>query len=92
MPLIRDALNVADGYLRGILEVQHRITAAQQLIGGAGADHPELDLGPATVHLPQHPQRVRRQGAPAGGPERNARVWITYRPVTGSALRAPGPR
>ncbi|GAA2215949.1 hypothetical protein GCM10009850_114170 [Nonomuraea monospora] len=49
MPLIRNALHVADGYLRGILEVQHRITAAQELIHIA---HPDLDLGPDSIHLP----------------------------------------
>ncbi|MFC4114353.1 hypothetical protein [Nonomuraea zeae] len=49
MPLIRNALHVADGHLRGILEVQRRIAAVQELIH---ADHPELGFGPDTVHLP----------------------------------------
>ncbi|MCF6476692.1 hypothetical protein FAF44_51450, partial [Nonomuraea sp. MG754425] len=52
MPLIRNALHVADGHLRGILEVQQRITAAQHIIGKAQADHPEIDLGPDSVYLP----------------------------------------
>ncbi|SDJ25282.1 hypothetical protein [Nonomuraea jiangxiensis] len=52
MPLIRNALHVVEGHLRGIIEIQHRITAAQELIHAAHADHPELDLGPDTVHLP----------------------------------------
>ncbi|MEV0826806.1 hypothetical protein [Nonomuraea rubra] len=49
MPLIRNALHIADGYLRGILDVQHRITAAQELMHNA---HPEAGLGPDTIHLP----------------------------------------
>ncbi|MFI6735380.1 hypothetical protein ACIBI9_20845 [Nonomuraea sp. NPDC050451] len=52
MPLIRNALHIVDGYLRGILDVQHRITAAQELIQAARADHSELDLSPDTIHLP----------------------------------------
>ncbi|MFG6201559.1 hypothetical protein [Nonomuraea sp. JJY05] len=52
MPLIRNALHVADGHLRGILDVQHRITVAQELIHAARADHSELNLSPDTIHLP----------------------------------------
>ncbi|MEV0379546.1 hypothetical protein [Nonomuraea sp. NPDC050643] len=52
MPLIRNALHVADGHVRGILEVQQRITAAQHLIGKAQADHPDIDLSPDSVYLP----------------------------------------
>ncbi|MET7335181.1 hypothetical protein [Nonomuraea sp. NPDC005650] len=52
MPLIRNALHIADGHLRGILEVQHRITAAHELISKAHTDHPGLDLSPDTLYLP----------------------------------------
>ncbi|WP_433441179.1 hypothetical protein [Nonomuraea sp. CA-141351] len=52
MPLIRNALHIADGHLRGILEVQHRITAAQKLMGKAHTEHPGTDLGPDSVYLP----------------------------------------
>ncbi|MEV4365229.1 hypothetical protein [Nonomuraea sp. NPDC049625] len=52
MPLIRNALHIADGHLRGILEVQHRIMAAQELISKAHTDHPGIDLSPDTIHLP----------------------------------------
>ncbi|MFF4625156.1 hypothetical protein [Nonomuraea jabiensis] len=52
MPLIRNALYVADGHLRGILEIQHRITAAQELMSKAHTDHPGIDLGPDSVYLP----------------------------------------
>ncbi|MEV4798552.1 hypothetical protein AB0K18_00955 [Nonomuraea sp. NPDC049421] len=60
MPLIRNALNVADGHLLGILEVQDRITAAQQLIDRVQADQAKLDLSPDTIYLPLtslHPAR-----------------------------------
>ncbi|MEV0611832.1 hypothetical protein AB0I81_00815 [Nonomuraea sp. NPDC050404] len=49
MPLIRNALHIADGYLRGILDVQHRITAAQEFIQAA---RPGIEFGPDTIHLP----------------------------------------
>ncbi|MET9252058.1 hypothetical protein [Nonomuraea sp. NPDC003709] len=52
MPLIRNALHIADGHLRGILEVQHRITAAQELISKAHTDHPGIDLSPDSIYLP----------------------------------------
>ncbi|MEV0620563.1 hypothetical protein AB0I81_45075 [Nonomuraea sp. NPDC050404] len=52
MTLIRNALHIAEGHLYGITDARHRITAAEQLIDQAQADHPGLDLGPDTVHLP----------------------------------------
>ncbi|MGW4792429.1 hypothetical protein ACWEPC_08465 [Nonomuraea sp. NPDC004297] len=52
MPLIRNALHIADGHLRGIHEVQHRITAARELISKAHIDHPAIDLSPDSVYLP----------------------------------------
>ncbi|WP_052422862.1 hypothetical protein [Nonomuraea candida] len=52
MTLIRNALHIAEGHLHGISDARHRITAAEQLIEQAHTDHPGLDLGPDTVHLP----------------------------------------
>ncbi|SEG97817.1 hypothetical protein SAMN05444920_11171 [Nonomuraea solani] len=52
MLLVRNALHVAEGHLRGITEARHRITAAEQLIEKAQADHPELDLDSDSIHLP----------------------------------------
>ncbi|MFC6541615.1 hypothetical protein ACFQES_33370 [Nonomuraea salmonea] len=52
MPLIRNALHIADGHLHGILDVQERLTAAHHLIDKARTTHPELNLTPATIHLP----------------------------------------
>ncbi|MEV4009823.1 hypothetical protein AB0J35_04935 [Nonomuraea angiospora] len=52
MPLIRNALHIADGHLRGILDVQQRITAAQELISKAHTDHPGIDLSPDSFYLP----------------------------------------
>ncbi|MEV4580033.1 hypothetical protein AB0K16_42995 [Nonomuraea jabiensis] len=52
MPLIRNALHIADGNLRGILDVQHRITAAQELISKAHTEHPGIDLSPDNIYLP----------------------------------------
>ncbi|AQZ65118.1 unnamed protein product [[Actinomadura] parvosata subsp. kistnae] len=49
MPLIRNALHVADGYLRGILGVQQRITAAQEFLQTA---RPGVNLSPDAIHLP----------------------------------------
>ncbi|SEH03489.1 hypothetical protein SAMN05444920_13749 [Nonomuraea solani] len=47
MPLIRNALHVADGHVRGIRDIQHRIAAVQELIGKT-----HTDLGPDAVYLP----------------------------------------
>ncbi|GAA3677748.1 hypothetical protein GCM10022224_047290 [Nonomuraea antimicrobica] len=55
MPLIRNALHVAEGHLRGITDVQQRLTAAGQFIEKAQAEHPELGLHPDTVRLPLTP-------------------------------------
>ncbi|MEV5897471.1 hypothetical protein [Nonomuraea fuscirosea] len=52
MPLIRNALHVADGHLHGIHEIQQRITAANELITKAHTDHPDIDLSPDTIYLP----------------------------------------
>ncbi|NJP98596.1 hypothetical protein HCN51_55830 [Nonomuraea sp. FMUSA5-5] len=49
MPLIRNALHIADGYVHGILDLQHRITTAQEFIHTAD---PELGLTPDTIPLP----------------------------------------
>ncbi|MEU6711389.1 hypothetical protein ABZ897_07880 [Nonomuraea sp. NPDC046802] len=55
MPLIRNALHVAEGHLRGITDVRQRLTAAEELIEKAHANHPELDLDPDAIHLPLTP-------------------------------------
>ncbi|MEO3873735.1 hypothetical protein ABGB18_33405 [Nonomuraea sp. B12E4] len=60
MPLIRNALHIAEGRLRGITETQHRITAAEELIEKARSDHPELRLGPDTIYLPLTPLNPTR--------------------------------
>ncbi|MFI6630771.1 hypothetical protein ACIBI7_18025 [Nonomuraea fuscirosea] len=52
MPLIRNALHVADGHLHGIHEIEQRLTAAHEIITRAHADHPEIDITPDTIYLP----------------------------------------
>jgi hypothetical protein len=52
MPLIRNALHVAEGHVRGITDARHRITAAERLIERAHGTHPELDLSPDAIRLP----------------------------------------
>ncbi|MEU8354388.1 hypothetical protein AB0C27_00130 [Nonomuraea sp. NPDC048882] len=52
MPLIRNALHVADGHLHGIQEIEQRLTAAHEIISRAHADHPEIDITPDTIYLP----------------------------------------
>ncbi|MFC4010091.1 hypothetical protein ACFOY2_22880 [Nonomuraea purpurea] len=60
MPLIRNALHIAEGHLRGITDVRQRLTAAEELIEKAHANHPELDLDPDTIHLPLTPLNPAR--------------------------------
>ncbi|MCP2360054.1 hypothetical protein HD597_007074 [Nonomuraea thailandensis] len=64
MPLIRNALHVADGHLRGILDVHHRITAAQESIQ---ATRPEA--GPAPAPAPS-PSTCRSPRSTPPGPPR----------------------
>ncbi|MGI5286342.1 hypothetical protein ACQEVF_23790 [Nonomuraea polychroma] len=55
MPMIRNALHVAEGHLRGVAQAKHRISAAEDLISRAHDNHPELDLGLESVYLPISP-------------------------------------
>ncbi|GAA2213872.1 hypothetical protein GCM10009850_093350 [Nonomuraea monospora] len=55
MPLIRNALHVADGHLRGITDIHERVIAAQDLLSKADADHPDLGLEPNTIFVPLTP-------------------------------------
>ncbi|MCK2213763.1 hypothetical protein MF672_008175 [Actinomadura sp. ATCC 31491] len=55
MSLIRNALHVGEGHLRGIIDARHRINAAERLIGTVHAEHPELGIGADTVPLPLTP-------------------------------------
>ncbi|GAA3143757.1 hypothetical protein GCM10020001_078350 [Nonomuraea salmonea] len=58
MPLIRNALHIADGHLHGILDVQERLTAAHHLIDKARTTHPELNLTPPPPSIsPPHRPR-----------------------------------
>ncbi|MFC4010167.1 hypothetical protein ACFOY2_23270 [Nonomuraea purpurea] len=58
MPMIRHALHIADGHLRGITETKHRISALEQIIATAHADDPDLDLD--SVFLPITPLNPAR--------------------------------
>ncbi|MEU1724717.1 hypothetical protein ACNF49_08500 [Actinomadura sp. ATCC 39365] len=60
MPMIRNALHVAEGHLYGVTEAKHRIGVAEELIAQARTDHPELGLGPSTVYLPITPLNPAR--------------------------------
>ncbi|TMR10529.1 hypothetical protein ETD86_39200 [Nonomuraea turkmeniaca] len=55
MPMIRNALHVAEGHLRGVTEAKHRITRAEDLIARAHDNHPELGISMESVLLPMTP-------------------------------------
>ncbi|NUP03140.1 MAG: hypothetical protein HOV96_24750 [Nonomuraea sp.] len=60
MPMIRNALHVAEGHLYDVAEAKHRIGVAEELIDRARTDHPDLGIGPSAVYLPITPLNPAR--------------------------------